>query len=483
VEEVFLKEVLEHPDDEVVRLAYADWLLERGDPAGAARGEFIQVQCSLASRGRTVPAALKAREQALLAAYRDAWTAPLKKKIVLSCEFRRGFVERVVMESSAFLRKAEQLFALAPVQEVRLTTGWSKALADSPWLAKLRGLDLQRQNIGDEGLRLLLGSPHLTRLTTLDLSYNRLTDEGALELARSPYLARITTLHLAYNRLSMRGVGALYESPHWRGERTLTLTGNTRIDARAVQFLAQSLAGNPDAGLLRATLQLSSRQQREYTNREVRDLARRAAADPAQAAGVLGEGVRGSRRKVRSAAAQMLARLGPAAAPSLPFLVQRLYERNESVKDHVAPALARLLPELPPEVQGWLCVLANPLLPARGNLRAALDSPRLPADVRQEFARICARRIAWRRQIAAGGKGPRPDPATVADDPTSIWEAVEQVTTLAGQHAARHKVGDLAATTAGKARDKEHAWLLARLCELLQAAPPAPPALGRKGNR
>src|SRR5262249_26359078 len=155
---------------------------------------FIQVQCQLARRPE---APLRAREQALLAAYRDAWTAPLKK-LVLSCEFRRGFVEQVVLESSAFLRKAEQLFALAPVQGVRLTTGWSKALADSPWLATLRALDPQRQNLGDDGLRLLLGSPHLTRLTTLDLSYNRLTDAGAEALARSPYLAQLTTLNLAY---------------------------------------------------------------------------------------------------------------------------------------------------------------------------------------------------------------------------------------------------------------------------------------------
>src|SRR4051812_2127740 len=31
-EATFLDSILEHPEDEVVRLAYADWLLERGDP-------------------------------------------------------------------------------------------------------------------------------------------------------------------------------------------------------------------------------------------------------------------------------------------------------------------------------------------------------------------------------------------------------------------------------------------------------------------
>src|SRR5436309_3254212 len=81
-------------------------------------------------------------------------------------------------------------------------------------LARLAGLDFQRQNIGDAGLRTLLSSPHLSGLRELDLSYNRLTDAGARALADSPYLARLTALNLGYNALSLAGVRLLYESPH-----------------------------------------------------------------------------------------------------------------------------------------------------------------------------------------------------------------------------------------------------------------------------
>ena len=44
LEDAFFQAILETPDDDLPRLAYADWLEERGDP----RGEFIHLQCRLA---------------------------------------------------------------------------------------------------------------------------------------------------------------------------------------------------------------------------------------------------------------------------------------------------------------------------------------------------------------------------------------------------------------------------------------------------
>ena len=43
-DESFLRAIREAPDDDGVRLIYADWLEERGDP----RGEFIRGQIALA---------------------------------------------------------------------------------------------------------------------------------------------------------------------------------------------------------------------------------------------------------------------------------------------------------------------------------------------------------------------------------------------------------------------------------------------------
>jgi uncharacterized protein (TIGR02996 family) len=42
-DEAFLQAIIENPDDESLRLIYADWLEERGD----LRGEFLRVECLL----------------------------------------------------------------------------------------------------------------------------------------------------------------------------------------------------------------------------------------------------------------------------------------------------------------------------------------------------------------------------------------------------------------------------------------------------
>src|SRR5262249_41365819 len=46
--EPLLNAILRQPEDDVVRLVYADWLEENGAPA---RAEFIRVQCRLATLG------------------------------------------------------------------------------------------------------------------------------------------------------------------------------------------------------------------------------------------------------------------------------------------------------------------------------------------------------------------------------------------------------------------------------------------------
>jgi hypothetical protein len=344
--------------------------------------------------------------------------------------------------------------------------------------------------MGDLGLRTLLASPQLGRLTHLDLSYCYLSNAAVVALAGSAVLGQLTHLNLAYNMLNIQSVQALYQSKYWGKVHTLVLTGNYYIDARAQQFLAQSLQGKPDPALLRSLLQLASREEREYTSAEVRALAQKAGSAPARAAEVLAEGLRDGRRKVRSAAAGLLAQLGGGAGPGVPALVQRLFDRDTRVRDHAAPALARLLPDLSTELQTWLCVLANPLLGpdgARSNLRSALVSERLPPRVAVDFAALCARRAAWWKHVATGAEGPAPVPDTddLPWDRAALQQAAEKVCTLAHRHAGRHTRSAQMKTALGEAADvRERAWLLARLCELLQAELPAPaPAAARRRKK
>jgi uncharacterized protein (TIGR02996 family) len=517
MEQAFLRDILEQPDDDVARLAYADWLLEQDDPASAARGEFIQIQCRLARRGEgsagwdqwseetAVLAArphLEAREKELLAAHGASWAQPVRA-LVEHYEFRRGFVARVALSGPNFLKNAAELFQRAPVQEVRLTglNPVVRSVAQVPELGRVSALDLSRCYLGSAGVRLLLASPYLRRLRILDLSQNMVGLPGVQALAASPYLAQLTALNLGNNHLNMETVRILTGSPYWGSVQTLNLQGNAAIDAQAREFLTGALVGEPDPVLLSSVLRkISDQPEREYSNAHVRALVERARANPEQAVAVLNEGLRDSRRKVRAAAAQFLSRLGQSAEPSLPGLVQRLHEHNANVRGNVGPALARLLPGLPDGLQEWLCVLANPLVGPMANLRAALESPRLPESVRQGLAEVCARRARWWAGITGHGELQAPSPAHEPSDrrsvwevytphseaqirrPQSLWEAAQDLASLAEQAAVRHlSPGQQESRRREAARGKEYAWLLARLCELLQAAP-LPPSSPRSGS-
>ncbi|MBY0228932.1 MAG: TIGR02996 domain-containing protein [Gemmataceae bacterium] len=63
--------LVENPDDLASHSAYADWLMEQGDP----RGEFIQVQLALedASKPAAERKRLRQRETALLKKHAKEW--------------------------------------------------------------------------------------------------------------------------------------------------------------------------------------------------------------------------------------------------------------------------------------------------------------------------------------------------------------------------------------------------------------------------
>lgn len=486
LQSAFLHAILEQPDDEVARLAYADWLMEQDDPAVVARGEFIQVQCRLArweeplatwdacaAAAEELPR-LRRRERELLAAHGAAWGKPLAG-LAKGLVFCRGFVEGVTMKAADFLKHAARLFELAPVREVRLLTRARTVtqLAGSPHLARLSGLDLTGNSIG-YALPGLLTSPHLGALTRLTLNNCRLSDWGAYILAYSPRLAQLTHLDLGNNDLTLGGVRALLSSRYCRRLRAFNVAGNRHVGQKQMAQLSAAVAGRLDPAGLQAILGLVGGPEQEFNNRHTRALVEQAAANAVSAVTVLQEGLRDSRHQVRAVAAQQLGRLGVAAVPALPGLVRRLYESDAALRGAVAPTLARLVPVLPPELQGWLCLLANPLCPAEVNLHHTLTRARpLPDSVGQAFREVCVRRVQWRAQHA-GQDGECGN--------LSLREAVRMLLDQAGQAAVKHRSAGRdvdAARWAG--RNNESAWLLARLCGLLQATGETIPRVRESG--
>src|SRR5262245_45314630 len=101
-DEGFLKAILASPEDDTLRLVYADWLEEHDDP----RGEFIRVQSELARlpEHEERRAELAAREQSLLQQYAAEWAKPFAP-FAHSWVFRRGFVEAVNLRENYHHRR------------------------------------------------------------------------------------------------------------------------------------------------------------------------------------------------------------------------------------------------------------------------------------------------------------------------------------------------------------------------------------------
>src|SRR4051812_27984132 len=88
--ELLLQAIEAQPDDDLPRLAYADWLDEHGD---AARAELIRAQVALARGGLSAEqaAGLRQRELALLREHRARWDEALPADLRGAYAYVRGF--------------------------------------------------------------------------------------------------------------------------------------------------------------------------------------------------------------------------------------------------------------------------------------------------------------------------------------------------------------------------------------------------------
>jgi uncharacterized protein (TIGR02996 family) len=276
----FIETIIENPEDDTPRLVYADWLDEHGDPA---RAELIRVQCRLeygTCQGADLSDAYRRGEE-LLAAHKNRWLQPLGLQ-PNEAEFERGFVVDVDLAAAKFLALADALMSGTPLRKARLTglAGRVEQLAALPLLGKLTSLVLRGNNIGSNGVAVLVASPHLARLEKLDLGRNNIGPEGVASLVNSPHLEelyslmldhnavgddgavalagwssgdRLRFLELADNNIRRRGAIALARSTHLRSLEELGLAGNRIAPAGAM-----ALATAPDLAHARVELSVSA---------------------------------------------------------------------------------------------------------------------------------------------------------------------------------------------------------------------------------
>jgi uncharacterized protein (TIGR02996 family) len=176
--DVFLDAILANPADDVVRLVYADWLEDRGNPTDAARAEFIRVQMELSSLAEDDPRRplLEDREHELLAEHESRWLGDWPR-YVPRWRFERGFLAEIETSTSTLAEHGADLFARHPITRLVLQPhdaydpGPVEEVGAAAWLARLTSLRLQGWYMYVRAAESVLASPSLTALTELDASF------------------------------------------------------------------------------------------------------------------------------------------------------------------------------------------------------------------------------------------------------------------------------------------------------------------------
>jgi uncharacterized protein (TIGR02996 family) len=215
--EPFLRAICADPEDDTVRLVYADWLDENGDPD---RAEFIRSQIAHHRNPRDKKAESRARW--LFKTHGAKWRAELPRLQTIDwSKFERGFVCRVSIRLGNFSDDLTYAWAVAPITWVQLChcRPWTlRTLVGLPLFANVRVLEAHAGYADDEALEVLSGNTNARGVEELNLPGDlwattangreripQVTDRGAVALAGSPVLERLRRLCLPRCHLTAEG--------------------------------------------------------------------------------------------------------------------------------------------------------------------------------------------------------------------------------------------------------------------------------------
>ncbi len=218
LESQLFQAMLDAPEDLDLRLVFADWYREHGDP----RAEFIQVQIALdrLPRQHSWRAEMENRQRELLKEYRKVWDAPLhqllnqsslkglvrsRRGLVRGWKYRRGFVEHLSVDAGTLMSSFDTFRQLGPLGSLRLWNVPNVLGPLSRWraLSRFAKLDLRHNRLGDAGLAGLLKSRYLENAQELGLVDAGLTDlslDMLLAEGRLPGLKRIVLSQNPFSR-------------------------------------------------------------------------------------------------------------------------------------------------------------------------------------------------------------------------------------------------------------------------------------------
>lgn len=272
--------ILDGPDDDTLRLVYADALEEGGDPRRAA---FVRAHVELARLPDYDPRAVQIRYHER--DFDPRWAAELDLPDGFDWArepFRRGLPGAVqARDGAAFVARADELFARYPVEALELSAvrvSDAGAFAECPWVERLAALTLV-QGAGGQALKRLLDSRRFTRLAELRLGSEMTTPAAvsavvrsrvfaqltalavrsdqraggtlATELARLARPPRLKKLELPGNRLSAEALAGLVAAPAAESIEELDVSDNNLGPAATIALAAGALPNLRSLSMLR----------------------------------------------------------------------------------------------------------------------------------------------------------------------------------------------------------------------------------------
>lgn len=223
------------PDDVALHMAYADCLIEEGDP----RGEWIRL-CLEKERPGLSAAEKRVTENAirrLRAAHGNSWLGAFDiypvypthgaqyEQPELLIRWKRGWIRsfqasgynRQVMDELAahpFTKLMHRLYIHLTFYSIHPVPG--ERCIDFAFLRSLpfpvlSEFDITDTAFDDAAVEHLIAAPYFPKLRKLNMSYCHITDDGARMLAAHLHTPKLESLRLEQNLISPLGIAALAE--------------------------------------------------------------------------------------------------------------------------------------------------------------------------------------------------------------------------------------------------------------------------------
>lgn len=245
--DALLRTIIAHPEDDLPRLVFADFLEESGHPAHVARAHFIRVQIEAEQHEVGSPEQEKYVVMAaeLRGQFRDEvdLILPEPNQVGVTGIRRRGFVEEVHARELELLHYGPLLVNVAPVTslKVQMLANQSLIFRGLTWLSSIRSFEMEKQvwpfYTDTEMWTRLIRNPHFSHLRTLNLSDNHLSDDWVVlfisELPATAFAQTLRELILVRTDITDRGANTLAAARGVEGLTKLDLRENRITESGA----------------------------------------------------------------------------------------------------------------------------------------------------------------------------------------------------------------------------------------------------------